>query len=200
MKKASSIILLIAGILAIVGILVWFALSILYYAAGGFLIAINNGTIPPEEVPVEVWGLIDVLFGDVTYATTEEAIAYMFGRGSAYLLFALFSIPAAVLSFSARSKESKGLYICCIVFGVLSCTFLSTIGGILGLIGVSIENKRKEEAEKAEQPKAEEPKPEEPKAVEAPKEEAPVEESKAEEPAPEEKPEEPQIEEPKVED
>lgn len=195
MKKASSIVLLIAGILAIVGILLWFALSILFYATGGFLAAVYNGTIPAEEVPQQIWDIANAVIGDRSFATANEALVFLFGRASTFLLFAIFSIPAAILSFSARSKESKGLYICCIVFGVLSSTFLPLVGGILGLIALGIENKNKEEAEKAEAPKAEEP-----KAVEAPKEEAPVEEAKAEEPAPEEKPEEPQIEEPKVED
>ena len=200
MKKASSIVLLIAGILAIVGILLWFALSILFYATGGFLAAVYNGTIPAEEVPQQIWDIANAVIGDRSFATANEALVFLFGRASMFLLFAIFSIPAAILSFSARSKESKGLYICCIVFGVLSSTFLPLVGGILGLIALGIENKNKEEAEKTEAPKAEEPKPEEPKAVEAPKEEAPVEEPKAEEPAPEEKPEEPQIEEPKVEE
>ena len=149
------------------------------------LAAVYNGTIPAEEVPQQIWDIANAVIGDRSFATANEALVFLFGRASTFLLFAIFSIPAAILSFSARSKESKGLYICCIVFGVLSSTFLPLVGGILGLIALGIENKNKEEAEKTEAPKAEEPKPEEPKA---------------EEPAPEEKPEEPQIEEPKVEE
>ena len=50
----------------------------------------------------------------------------------------------------ARGKDTKGLYIACIVLGVLSGTLFPTAGGILGLIHQAVD-----------QPKEEQPKPEE---------------------------------------
>ena len=191
MKKASSIVLLISGILTILALVAYLVLSIVHLAMGGFMVAVQNGTISYPDVPQSVWNFIDSIFGN--HIINDERIAYMFTRGGVYLVFALFCIPAAILAFAARNKNSTGLYVCCIVFGVLSGTGLATIGGILGLIGNAIEGNKKEE-----QPK-EEAKPEEPKAVEAPKEEAPAEEVK-EEVKEEPKAEEPQVEEPKVEE
>lgn len=177
MRKASSIVLLISGILAILGLVAYLVVSIVHFAMGGFLVALQNGTISYADVPQSVWDFVDSIFG--SHVVSDEMIAYMFSRASTYLIFALFCIPAAILSFTARGKNSTGLYICCIVFGVLSATGLSIVGGILGLIANGME-KNKEET-----------KSEEPKAVEAPKEEPTPEE---------EKPEEVQPEEPKVED
>ena len=191
MRKASSIILLISGILAILGLVAYLIVSILHFAMGGFMVAVQNGTISAADVPQSVWDFIDAIFG--SHYISDERITYMFSRASTYLILALFCIPAAVISFAARNKNSTGLLICCIVFGVLSGTFLPIVGGVLGLIANGIENKQKENAPQ------EEAKPEEPKAVEAPKEEAPVEEAK-EEVKEEPKAEEPQIEEPKVEE
>lgn len=193
MKKASSIVLLISGILTIFGLVAYLIVSIVHFAMGGFMVAVQNGTISYADVPESVWTFIDSIFGN--HVITEERTVYMFTHASVYLVFALFCIPAAVLAFAARNKNSTGLYICCIIFGVLSATGLATIGGVLGIIANAIENSKQQNAQK------EEPKPEEPKEVEAPKEEAPVEEPKEEEKpdAVEEKPEEPQEEQPKEE-
>ena len=191
MKKASSIVLLISGILTILGLVAYLVLSIVHLAMGGFMVAVQNGTISYPDVPQSVWNFIDSIFGN--HIINDERIAYMFTRGGVYLVFALFCIPAAILAFAARNKNSTGLYVCCIVFGILSGTFLPVVGGVLGLIANGIENKQKESA------RQEEAKPEEPKAVEAPKEEAPAEEVK-EEVKEEPKAEEPQVEEPKVEE
>lgn len=164
MKKASQIILLIAGIVAILGALAWLVLSIVYFLIGGFFVAINNGTIPAADVPQWVWDFIDSFMKNHDGMTMDVVIATMFATGAIYLVFALFSIPAAILAFMARGKEKQGLYIACIVFGVLSATAVATVGGIFGLIALGTEKQ--------------EPKPE----VASPVEEKPAEEVPAEEP------------------
>ena len=179
MKKASSIVLLISGILTILGLVAYLVLSIVHLAMGGFMVAVQNGTISYPDVPQSVWNFIDSIFGN--HIINDERIAYMFTRGSVYLVFALFCIPAAILAFAARNKNSTGLYVCCIVFGVLSGTGLATIGGILGLIGNAIEGNKQEEQPK-EEPKPEEPKEEEKPEVVEEKPEEPQEEKPAEEP------------------
>ena len=170
MKKASSIVLLISGIIAILGIVAYLLFAVLLCICGGLMICLDNGTIPAADCPQWVFDYIEVF---APAGWNNDVIAYIFSYGATFLIFAIFCIPAAILSFSARGKQTTGLYVCCIVFGVLSGTGLSTIGGILGLIGNAIENKKAEQA-------AKEPK-EEPKAVEAPKEEIKPEEPKAEE-------------------
>lgn len=156
MKKVSQIILLIAGILAIVGALAWLTLSIIYMLIGGFFVAIQNGTIPAEDVPEWVWEFVNNFLKSHDGLTIEAVIAAMFTTGAIYLVFAIFSIPAAIISFLARNKESTGLYVCCIIFGVLSGTVVASVGGIFGLFAIGTNKQPKpEEPAQVEEQKAE---------------------------------------------
>ena len=60
-------------------------------------------------------------------------------------MIAILCIPAAILSFMARGKDTKGLYIACIILGVLIGTLFPTAGGILGLIHQAVDQPKQEE-------------------------------------------------------
>ena len=162
MKKATQIVLLIAGILAIVAAVGYFAASIFYFAAGGFMVALDQGAISVADFPEWAVNLIDKLTQGYKYATPAELASALFVGGALFLVAAIFCIPAAILSFMARGKDKQGLYIACIVLGVLSGTFVSLAGGILGLIHLGVDKPAEEP--KAVEEKPEEAKPEEPKA------------------------------------
>ena len=74
-------------------------------------------------------------------------LAIYSASGLFILLVGLFYTIPCILSFifslvgACTKKNKKGTYICNIVFGLLSLTFLEVLGGILGTIGVSLKKK-----------------------------------------------------------
>ena len=149
MKTATRIVLLIAGILAIIAAVGYFTAGILYFAAGGFMIALDQGAISMADFPQWAVDLINKITAGQKYESLAALATALFVGGAFFLVAAIFCIPAAILSFMARGKDKQGLYIACIVLGVLSGTGLPTIGGILGLIHLGVDK------ELAEEPKAE---------------------------------------------
>lgn len=146
MKKATQIVLLIAGILAIICAVAYLISSIVYFAAGGVAVMIANGTIPESDFPQWAQQIIDQISAGKEYGSWEALAAALFTAGAFLLIFAIFCVPAAILSFIAKSKDSKGLYICCIIFGILSTTIVATAGGILGLIHQTVDKPSEEQA------------------------------------------------------
>ncbi len=132
MKKASKILLIINGVLAIL-------------AAIGFLVTgviFMYGATP--EAREMILKLIDE--GAITTSTTmtrEELATFVQAMSSSlgigFVISAVLNIPNAVLSFIAAGKEKKPLYIIVIVLSVLSSTLVGILGGIFGLISSSKE-------------------------------------------------------------
>ena len=132
MKKASKILLIINGVLAIL-------------AAIGFLVTgiiFMYGATP--EAREMILKLIDE--GAITTTTTmtrEELATFVqtmsSSLGIGFVISAVLNIPNAVLSFIAAGKEKKPLYIIVIVLSVLSSTLVGILGGIFGLISSSKE-------------------------------------------------------------
>ena len=132
MKKASKILLIINGVLAIL-------------AAIGFLVTgiiFMYGATP--EAREMILKLIDE--GVITTTTTmtrEELATFVQAMSSSlgigFVISAVLNIPNAVLSFIAAGKEKKPLYIIVIVLSVLSSTLVGILGGIFGLISSSKE-------------------------------------------------------------
>ncbi len=130
MKKASKILLIINGVLAIL-------------AAIGFLVTgviFMYGATP--EAREMILKLIDE--GAITTSTTmtrEELATFVqtmsSSLGIGFVISAVLNIPNAVLSFIAAGKEKKPLYIIVIVLSVLSSTLVGILGGIFGLISSS---------------------------------------------------------------
>lgn len=127
MKKASKILLIINGVLAIL-------------AAIGFLVTgiiFMYGATP--EAREMILKLIDE--GAITTSTTmtrEELATFVqataSGLGIGFIISAVLNIPNAVISFIASAKENKALYIISIVLSVISSTVIGILGGIFGLV------------------------------------------------------------------
>ena len=131
MRKASNIILLVGAIISIVTALIFLIMGIVFTLAG---------QLPTEEV---IKGLSDGTYTTTISGTPEEQAlaikAVSTGLGVFFLLATVFNIVNTVLAFVARSKKSTGLYVANIVFGVLSMTEVTIVGGIFGLVANSTE-------------------------------------------------------------
>lgn len=183
MRKASQIVLLVAGILSVVAAVGLFLSALLYGIGGTLFVLLANGTIPTDGCPEGVFKFLEAIAG--TRVASAAIISAMFTYTATYAVLAVLNIPAAALAFAAKGKNKTGLFIACIVLGVVSGNIVAVVGAVLGLVANGIENKQAEEAQPQEEPKAveekkEEAQAEEPKAEEAPKAEEPKEEAKAE--------------------
>ena len=145
MKKATQIVLLVAGIFAIIAAVGYFFASIVYFACGGFMVALDAGSINISDFPQWAIDLIDKFTAGREFDSLAALAAALFTTGAFLLVIAILCIPAAILSFMARGKDTKGLYIACIVLGVLSGTLFPTAGGILGLIHQAVDQPKQEE-------------------------------------------------------
>ena len=135
MRKASQIILLVGGILCIVSAIALFIYAIFAAVVGGVAVMVLNGTIPASDIPEWVNEIINNFTAQYPSINTWEALAsFAFTVAGLCFMFAVLAIPAAALSFVARGKEKNGLYIACIILGVLSGTLVSAVGGVFGLI------------------------------------------------------------------
>ena len=169
MKKAAKILLTIG---AIFNLIVTIGLAV-----GGLvmaIIALAAGSLFPE------------LYSELAAAIQEswpevdpDALMWIVrGIQALIILVASFTgfviyLVATILAFNGGKGKKKGIFIANIVFSIFCENLLVFVGGILGVIGVSIEN-RKAEAP-VEEAKPVEVKKEEPKQVEAKDAEEPKE-------------------------
>ena len=131
MRKASRILLLIGAIISIVLVVTFLILGIVFAYLGSpaavdaIREGIRNGSIVVEGSSSDIELAIQV------YQSSMLSSAVTF-----FVLFAL-NIANTVLSFIARVKKTKALYILSIVFGGVSGSEVSLIGGIFGLVANS---------------------------------------------------------------
>ena len=129
MRKVSQILLLVGGILAIVCAVSLLVTSIILFAGS----PIAKQVLEPI---FEQQGITDP--EKITLAIQIASIT----MGVFFLIMALCGVPAAVVSFAARKKQSKGLLIACIILNWLSGSYFGIAGGIVGLIANSKESKQ----------------------------------------------------------
>ena len=130
MRKVSRILLLVGGILAIVTAVSLFITAIVLFVGGS---PVLNQILEPI---FKEQGIEDP--EKLTLAIQAASIT----MGVFFLLMALCGVPAAVISFVARKKQSKGFLIACIVLISFSGGYFGIAGGIVGLIANSRENKQ----------------------------------------------------------
>lgn len=126
MRKASDIILLVGAIVSIVCAVTFLIIGIVFAMLG---------QLPTEEI---IQAINEGKYTtDVPGTPEQKALAVksvLTGTGVFFLIVGVMSIVNAVLGFVARAKHSLGLYVANIVFGVLSLTEITLVGGIFGLI------------------------------------------------------------------
>ena len=132
MKKASDILLLIGGIVAAVCIFAYLMCGVVFmilsmpfftpYLAEGIregIVHTSMGDI--NMTPEEIAALIQLLF--IIYAVV-------------FYVITAFTVVSCIFAFRARKAQSSAMYILNIVFGVIGCTVVNTVGGVLGLIAL----------------------------------------------------------------
>ena len=132
MKKASNILLIVGAITSIVAVI-----SVLITA---IVFLLFTSDVAKDEIKKMYED------GQITssqhFATSEEAVNFfvgMFGGiGTFLLIYSIVIIANVVISFVAKAKSSKPLYIVSIVFGVIASNVFSLVGSILGLVAVSV--------------------------------------------------------------
>ena len=178
MKKASSILLKIAGIFNIIAAVALFIAGIVY-AIMAFAAV--------ESIPAgELITAIEEAVGNAASDLSEEAIKIIISAVLALVFLIGFGVAgiivliSGIIALKGAKATKKGILIANIVFGVLIENWLAIVGAILGIVGLSIEA-RKQQQEPQPEPEPEpapaiEEKPAEPAL--APVEEAPKEETK----------------------
>ena len=180
MKKASQILLLIAGIIGILGAVAFMAsmaVAFCYLQGVGFwcslqgivAILMDQGVLPANEILVAIFGKIGMEGGIMQLISGVFAFVVSYVVLVAAIVVFVFNLVAAVIALKSRGKKDqepkKGLFIANFVLAgltlfVFAGTWLSYMyamlaiaGSILGLIALK---KSKEEAEAPqEEPEAE---------------------------------------------
>ena len=128
MKKAANILFLVGAILSIV--------CAVGYLVSAILCLVFAGN---EAMIAEIINKVVESGGQLPPGFTAEELAQFicaYSIGCAVGLFLLTACAAvnAVFSFKARNTDNKAMFILAIVFGVLSCTEVSAVGGVFALI------------------------------------------------------------------
>lgn len=137
MRKTSKILFLVGGILAIFLAILWLIAGIFLLVDAGAAITYRaGGTLDPQVVSILEEMMIK------TGMTINEIIALFLTTGIASIVFFIFSVPAAVLSFICHGKARPGLALLIVstIIGFLGGSLASVAGGILGFIVAVKEN------------------------------------------------------------
>ena len=130
MKKASRILLIIGGALALVSILTMFIAGIVFLVQSELYIQWVEEFIKEYDPSVDTAGL------------REMVMAGYFCFVIALFWESIFSIALAVLCFVGAGAQKKGLYIAIIVFNVIGgVQILTLLGAIFGLVARKQESK-----------------------------------------------------------
>jgi len=184
MKKASKILLTIAGVIGLIAGIGLMVAGLVY----GLVLIFGGATALPELAAA-----IQEMLNDMGSDLDATAIAWIVNIciGLVMMLIyggiGLFELITGIIALKGAKAKKKGILIANIVFGVMFQNYLAIAGGVLGIIGLGQEERRaaqpaqdevapapapapaieekKEEPAKAE-PVKEEPKQEAPKARE----------------------------------
>ena len=142
MKKASQILFLIGGIVAILMAVLMLVLSIVFFVDGGLAAAISQDPSVYADLPQSVKEALYDLIKSTGVNSWKELATYCITLGVVFLFVAIFAIPGAILSFIARKeKASMGLIITATVFNILCWNPVSVVGGVLGIVDCAVNKK-----------------------------------------------------------
>ena len=131
MKKASKILFLVGGVLAILSIIAYLLFAIATFVCGGVVIALSEGgTVDPK-----IADIFNKLAADTGLALAEIGAIYI-TMGVVFAVLFVFSIASTVLSFIDRAKENPGLglLIPSTAIHLFAGNLVSLVGGVLGIV------------------------------------------------------------------
>ena len=126
MRVASRVLLIIGAVVSIICALTFLIL-------GGVFSAVGSLSLADIEKGIQE-GTINTGF-EGTVSEQAEAVKLLFTvLGAMFLVFGIACIPNAVFAFIGMGRRGNGVYVCNIIFGVLSGTAVTILGGIFGVI------------------------------------------------------------------
>ena len=134
MRNVSRAFLLIGGIVAIIAIFSFIGSASLFFATAG----LNDDSIHTIISPCYSY-----VPGDSLVEKAEFVRAFCKAFAVICIFLSLFSIPTAIISFSSRAKQSQGLLITALVFGILMGSTFMILGAIFGLVANSKERNQR---------------------------------------------------------
>ena len=131
MKKASKILFLIGGILAILAIVTYLLFAIGTFVCGGLAVAIAEGANPGQEI-VDAFNKACA----EAHVTLKELAAAFMTMGIVFAVLFVFSIASTVLSFIDKAKDNPGLGLLIPSTAIHLCAgnLVSLVGGVLGIV------------------------------------------------------------------
>ena len=131
MRKTSKILFLVGGILALLLSIMWLVFGIFFLIDAGAAIAYRDG----GELDPQVMQMFDNWIAETGISPTEIIILFL-TCGISSIVFFVFSIPAAVLSFVCQGKDKPSLSLLIITTAIsfFGGTAASVAGGVLGII------------------------------------------------------------------
>ena len=143
MKKASKIVLIIGA--------VWDLLLTIGAAIAGIVVSIM-ALVDKAMIDPEFYDSIETMLMDMDISVDAEAIAWIVT--GIFILIVLtvafvsfvFLLVATILAFNGAKAKKNGILIANIIFGFFVENWLVIVGAILGIVGISIEKRRLEQA------------------------------------------------------
>ena len=131
MKTASKILLIVGASLSMIMAVTFIILGVVFVFMG----------IDPQAKADIINGLENGTVHSSFTGTTEEQAVYIqamfFALGFVFVIWAALLVLGGTFSFISVAKKKTPLYILAIVFGIISCVFLNSVGAIFGLISNS---------------------------------------------------------------
>ena len=142
MKKASKILFLIGGIVAIIMAVVFFIVAIVYFVQAGIAAGLQQTPSSYADLPESVQKALQDLIKACDAKSWEDVAKYAAGLGVLFLVVGIFAIPGAILSFIARKDNaSMGLIITATAFNIVCWNPVSVVGGVLGIVDCAVNKK-----------------------------------------------------------
>lgn len=153
MKKASKVLFIVGGIIAIILSVVYLIVSIVNFVRGGLILAFTeafkagNMSLSQMEAVNKALKALGFAQGIEAFDSVAALEAFghkIVGRGIYFILMSVFAIPAAVLSFVSKGKENKNLALLIVttVFNVFVWNVPSVVGGGLGIADFAVSRKK----------------------------------------------------------
>ena len=154
MKKASKIVLTIGA--------VWNLLMTIGVFIAGLVISIV-ALVDKAMIDPAFYEEIEAIFAEMEVSIDADAIVWIVV--AIYILIVLtialvagiFCLVATILAFKGANAKKNGILIANIIFGVFVENWIVIAGAILGIIGISMENRKAEQANQPAQVEAKEP-------------------------------------------
>ena len=138
MKKASKILYLVGGIVAIVWSALFLIVGVLFIVLG----SVGVGNI--DAIMQYIAEQSPEFASKITPEMLEAVLGASIGFGVAMLVEVAINIVGALFAFRANKEDQRWLAIVNIVFGLLGVTIAPAVGGIFQLITEGKEEKKGE--------------------------------------------------------